>query len=475
MGMSRKKIIVVAAVAVVIIIVAVLSLGTKDSKDSGLVTQRAPRGDVIVNLFQWNWASVASECTSDIGPAGYGYVQVSPPMEHKTGTQWWTSYQPVSYQIESKFGSREEFAKMVETCKTAGVEVIADVVINHMAEGAGVGVAGSTFAEDDFPGIYDAEDFNDCRTNIATYLLRDEVQNCRLGGLQDLRTSSLRVQATLAAYFNDLIDLGVSGFRVDAVKHIPAEDLVAIKAQLSDPDILWVQEMMGAYGEPIRPEEYVATGLVMEFDYARKLKEYFTNKIKNLANIEKAKLPSQDAAVFIDNHDTERNGSTLNYKDDEAYLLANIFMLSWPYGKPTVYSGYSWNDRDTGAPGATETSVPDTDCAGEEWTCFHRSDQILAMIEFHNMTGQTPVSDWWDNGDNVVAYGREDKGFVVLNNSADSVHQTFQTSLKAGTYCNVLVRAPAGKCGETVTVNDKGEFSAEIANHSALVLSRSTR
>jgi alpha-amylase len=39
--------------------------------------------------FQWNWPSIASECTNFIGPAGYGYVQVSPPNEHITGTTWY--------------------------------------------------------------------------------------------------------------------------------------------------------------------------------------------------------------------------------------------------------------------------------------------------------------------------------------------------------------------------------------------------
>jgi alpha-amylase len=64
---------------------------------------------VIANLFEWNWNSVAAECTNYLGPRGYGYVQVSPPQENVTGSQWWTSYQPVSYKIESKLGTRAEF------------------------------------------------------------------------------------------------------------------------------------------------------------------------------------------------------------------------------------------------------------------------------------------------------------------------------------------------------------------------------
>lgn len=102
-------------------------------------------------MFEWNWASVASECTTFLGPAGYGFVQgpdcghsllqdpfslllpwiVSPPGEHISGTQWWTDYQPVSYTLTSKRGSRAQFASMVTTCHAAGVKVIVGAALDR--------------------------------------------------------------------------------------------------------------------------------------------------------------------------------------------------------------------------------------------------------------------------------------------------------------------------------------------------------
>src|SRR5690349_4067348 len=38
-------------------------------------------GDVIANLWSYNWDSVASECTDVLGPNGYGAVWVAPPAE----------------------------------------------------------------------------------------------------------------------------------------------------------------------------------------------------------------------------------------------------------------------------------------------------------------------------------------------------------------------------------------------------------
>ncbi|KAK0479062.1 hypothetical protein EDD18DRAFT_1207693 [Armillaria luteobubalina] len=38
---------------------------------------RSPSGNntVIIQMFEWSWDSIASECTNFIGPAGYGFVQ----------------------------------------------------------------------------------------------------------------------------------------------------------------------------------------------------------------------------------------------------------------------------------------------------------------------------------------------------------------------------------------------------------------
>ncbi|REJ05204.1 alpha-amylase [Microbacterium bovistercoris] len=429
------------------------------------------RGDAVLNLFQWTWNSVAAECKRTIGPAGFGYVQVSPPQESIQGTAWWTSYQPVSYKIESKLGSRADFQNMVSACKDAGVGVIADTVINHMAgadTGSGAGTGGTNYSVDSFPGVpYGYNDFNDCRANISNYGDRYNVQNCRLSSLQDLRTSSDYVRGKIAGYMNDLLSMGVAGFRIDAAKHIPASDLAAIKAKLSNPDVYWVQEVIGAGGEPIQPSEYVGSGDVHEFNYGRELKSRFDGQIKDLRSIGDNKLPSDKAGVFVDNHDTERNGETMNYKWGAKYKLANAFMLSWPYGSPSVYSGYTWDNKDAGAPGASAASVPDANCADTAWVCTQRWTEITGMVGFHNAVAGTSVTNWWDDGNNHIAYGRGDRGYVTINNSASAVTRTYQTSLPAGTYCDVVA---SKDCSKTYTVSAAGSFQATVPAYGALAL-----
>ncbi|THH28893.1 hypothetical protein EUX98_g5312 [Antrodiella citrinella] len=205
------------------IMYVVQHLGTYARGVEILKSKVAPSGNVIVQMFEWTWDSVATECTQFIGPAGYGYVQVSPPQEHVQGSQWWTDYQPVSYTLTSKRGDRTQFANMVNTCHSAGVSVIADTIFNHMTGlDNGTGVAGSSFTHYNYPGIYQDQDFHHCGLEpgdtIVNYDNRVEVQTCQLEGLADLATDTEYVRARLAEYANDLLSLGVDGMRLDAAK-----------------------------------------------------------------------------------------------------------------------------------------------------------------------------------------------------------------------------------------------------------------
>lgn len=70
--------------------------------------------------------------------------------------------------------------------------------------------------------------------------------------------------------------------------------------------------------------------------------------------------PPATAVTYVDSHDTQRDGSTLSYRDGAGYLLAVAFLLTHPYGIPT--RGYVVLNRaaqpfrrtvETGLPGGT--------------------------------------------------------------------------------------------------------------------------
>ncbi|AWL38031.1 MULTISPECIES: carbohydrate-binding module family 20 domain-containing protein [unclassified Streptomyces] len=426
--------------------------------------QAAPPGDkdVTAVMFEWKFDSVAKACTGSLGPAGYGYVQVSPPQEHIQGGQWWTSYQPVSYKIAGRLGDRTSFANMVSTCHGAGVKVVADSVINHMSAGSGTGTGGSSYTKYDYPGLYSVNDMNDCQSQITNYGDRANVQNCELVGLADLDTGEEYVRGKIAGYLNDLLSLGVDGFRIDAAKHMPAQDLANIKSRLSNPNAYWKQEAIYGAGEAVSPTEYLGTGDVQEFRYARSLKQTFLNE--NLANLKNfgegwGFMESGRSAVFVDNHDTERNGETLNYKNGANYTLASVFMLAYPYGSPDVHSGYEWSDKDAGPPNGGQVNA----CYSDGWKCQHAWTEISSMVGFRNAARGQGVTDWWDDGGDRIAFGRGSKAYVAINHEGSSLTRTFQTSLPAGDYCDV-------QSGKGVTVNGSGQFTATLGADTAVAL-----
>jgi alpha-amylase len=442
------------------------------------------RGDreVVANLFEWNWASVARECRDHLGPRGYGYVQVSPPQEHVRGQQWWVAYQPVSYRIESRKGTRAQFQAMVGACHEAGVKVIVDAVVNHMSgqDGPGPGWAGSSFHHYDYPGIYQPRDFHHCGRNgnddIAGYTDRYQVQNCELVNLADLDTGSEYVRGRLAGYLNDLLSLGADGFRLDASKHMAAADIAAIKAKLSRPAYI-VQEMIEAAGEPVQPTEYLGNGDVHEFRYGKDLARVFRHeKLAYLRNFGEGwgYIPGGKAGVFIDNHDTQRAGDgVLTYKDNGTYALASAFMLAWPYGSPTVMSSYEFDNPDQGPPSDASGKTNDATCFTGGWRCEHRWQVIANMVGFHNAVAGTPVVNWHDNGNNHIAFGRGDKGYLTVNNEGQAVTgRRYRSDLPPGRYCDVIHGDVAGgSCtGPVITVEAGGWFGADIPAHDAVAI-----
>ncbi|MDQ3930851.1 MAG: alpha-amylase family protein [Chloroflexota bacterium] len=455
---------------------------------------------VFVHLFEWRWPDIAQECETFLGPKGYAAVQVSPPQEHLVAPNnpWWERYQPVSYKLESRSGTRAEFADMVSRCKAAGVDIYADAVINHMSGmESGTGSAGTAFTHYSYPGLYEYDDFHHCglsgRTDdIYSYRNKTEVQTCELVNLADLDTGSPKVQDRIAAYLNDLLSLGVAGFRIDAAKHIDTNELKAILGKLNKttsgtaPYIY--QEVIEGAGEAVTAKEYFQNGDVSEFKFSTRLGPNFRRgKLANLETFAKtgAFMPTGIAVVFVNNHDNQRGhgagGDVITYKDDKLYNLANIYMLAWPYGYPSVMSSYEFDNSDQGPPSEADgktrpvysSGVPD--CSNGRWVCEHRWPDIAGMVGFRNYTSpRFEVTDWWSNGSNAIAFGRGDLGFAIINREDAELSNTFQTGMPAGTYCDVtkgeLTTDGRGCTGPTVTVNETGQITLTVPSMSAVAI-----
>ncbi|HUN22701.1 MAG TPA: DUF3372 domain-containing protein, partial [Anaerolineales bacterium] len=430
-----------------------------------------PNG-VYVHLFQWKWNDIAKECTY-LAQKGYTAVQVSPPMEHivpvaaqggdaNAKYPWWVDYQPVSYNLAvNRHGTLAEFQAMVNACNTAGVDVYADAVINHMtgATSAGTGTNGTSYSHYSYPGspagsngVYSSTHFKLCGTNagtpepapdnITTYKNRYEVQNCEALNLSDLKTHDAYVQTQIRNYLQSLLNMGVKGLRIDAAKHVFTYDLTGVFSGLSLPGggtPYIYQEVAEAYDEPLNGFEYFVNGKVSEFNFGWTVAGKFlncdsvlTDNFDTSGQINQLQtLPSYTnmmdtafAYVFTDNHDTQRGhigalSCTLEHMKGDVYDIANVFMLAYPYGYPQIMSSYYWDGtHDSYGPPSTSGNTlagsgadpypvygagqvagdTPTGCDSTHWVCEHRRPEMANMVQFRIVTAGEAVTNWQNIG-----------------------------------------------------------------------------
>ncbi len=433
--------------------------------------------DVGVQMHMWPFDSLATEC-STLAKDGYSWVLVSPPEEDIMGQEWWDHYQPVSYKIGSSLGTEKQFKNMVTSCNKAGVQVVVDVVLNHMTADrtGGQGFLGSKYTKYDYPGLYTNTDFHTCPTGvdqITDYSNVVEVQQCELLGLADLNTGSGSVRDKEANFLKSMRAMGVAGFRIDAAKHIAASELKQITDQLPS-DTFWVDEVIG----DIPPQaDYYAFGNVFSFDWVTQMHNIFGSSglLGGSADANYFKLlsPSDKTVTMVSNHDTERNGSAITYNWGPQYLLASAFTLAVPYGKPMMYSSYAFNDNDAGPltdpsgfelpascvanPGPNHASYPNG-----QWVCQHNWAGIVGMIAFHKAVGNADFANIFQDKD-AYGFGRGNKGYILFNTGTSAYSGKVQTGLAAGNYTDRIG-------GGTITVNTDGTIDAKLSSWSALAI-----
>jgi alpha-amylase len=488
---------------------------------------RAAAGDVFVHLFEWRWTDIAKECENVLGPAGYKGVQISPPSEHAIVRNagaffpWWQRYQTVSYKLDqSRSGTEAELRDMVARCKAAGVDIYADVVINHMTAGSGTGSAGTVYTKYNYPTVpYTQLDFN-TPCGINSYAVAAEVQNCELVGLSDLLTSSETVRTSIANYLIGLHALGIAGYRVDAAKHVPPVDLDAILAKVNTaataagrPKPYVFLEIIAGSGEAVTPQQYFGVGYtsggvsdITDFTYGNRLGDAFAGR--NNMSIAVALqaftgelLPSDKSVVFIDNHDTQRGGAL--YYADSTYELAAVTMFAHSQGYASLMSSFGFDrtaqlTRDAGPASdgngnTTPIYNPDgsskctTEIGGAQvtaWICEHRRPAIRNMVAFRKAAAGTPTTDCGrgdfriDNDPNRVAFCRDGAGFLAVSTSATAGTAVLPTRLPAGSYCNVAQfvftaasgGTPASCSGAPIVVSSTGTANISLTRRSAVAL-----
>lgn len=501
---------------------------------SCVVSQYSP-GDkkVGVQLFQWKFTDIKSECVNFLGPNGYGYVQTSPIQEHiehseefqKCGpfNPWWLSYQPTGYEIGNRLGTEEEFIDMVETCNSAGVGIVVDVVLNHFATGnlnttvsnwGNENTWNSTLLHENFPSPgYTSEHFN-----TAKCLWEDKDRKrwdseyakwatiyCRLFGLLDVDTDHPHVKFKIVEFLDKLVDIGVKGLRIDAAVHIEDTSLNAI---LNDVKDLPGGGRLYVYHEVLHSNDYGSyqeSGRLYDLEYNMIVADAFKNKDGKTIDGITDSLKStyfglqlhDNAVVFLNNHDMERvdqwssRVKPVHYREPE-YHQAIIFNLLYQKGVPIIYSGYDLITSNSDFisenplfPPVDETGailpivINSGECQGI-WSCQHRKPYVYPLINIRNKideytTNTLPHVSSMGHQSGQIYWGIAGVCFTVIDASSGMLLD-LQTGLPKGIYCNVLyadmrdgsciVRQGITHAGEKITyeVDASGSTTVQISH-----------
>lgn len=168
-------------------------------------------------------------------------------------------------------------------------------------------------------------------------------------------------------------------------------------------------------------------------------------------------MPDKYAVIFLDNHDTQRNGAAqLTYKNGDMYQFASIFMLAHPYGYPILMSSFYFSDYDQGPPSVPVHDGSTLHCKdGATWVCEHRWTPIANMVAWRNAAGTADMTNWQVGNGNQIAFGRGTSAFIAMNRGSGTWCTSLKTSMPSGTYCNIIQSTNRASC-PTVTVSQGG-------------------
>lgn len=304
------------------------------------------------------------ETTDDLGVDGIWLMPINPsPSYHGYDV---TDY----YQVDSEYGTMDDFKNMLAEAEKRGIKVIMDLVVNHSSS--------------QHPWFIDSKSSKNSKYRDWYVWTEDENEAGEQGALNgvgwhpsdegyyigtfwdqmpDLNFANPEVQKEIGKIGQYWLEMGVDGFRLDAAKHI----FIDLNKHITDPiakknnikmwqqfrkDMNVVNEKAFLVGEvwdassAIAPFLNQALDSAFNFDLGELILSTAIDETKSeLANYLTGVYEEYDLAAkgqyvdttFLTNHDQNRVMSQLGGDQDKAKMVATI-LLTLP-GTPFLYYG----------------------------------------------------------------------------------------------------------------------------------------
>ena len=280
------------------------------------------------------------------------------------------------YKVDEKFGTMEDLKELVELCHERNVKIIIDLVINHSSSKNAWFTA---FKQSRLSGDTENKyyDYYSCATDS------DKVGGCSYTSIgngwwyesnfssemPELNFDNVMVREDMLSLAKFYLDLGIDGFRFDAVKYIYFGDTQKsvdfwkwYMTELTEykPDIYCVGECWSSESEVLEYYQsmncfnFVTAGAEGRIADAAKGGGIFSylNYVENYQNKVKAANPDGMVMSFLSNHDMDRIAGTF-ISSDNMKMAANLYLLS--PGSPMIYYGEELGMR--GSRGAANTDA----------------------------------------------------------------------------------------------------------------------
>lgn len=406
--------------------------------------------DVILHCFNWKYTEIAQEAQA-IAAQGYGAVLLPPPLySDEKGMEWWQRYQPKDYRvIRSALGNKNDLQEAIAALHDKGVKVYVDIVFNHMAnekslrsdpynfpgeaELARYRIEREAFEQSKLygnlnEGLFCHFDFNP-EGDIFNWNDVHETQEHWLSGLPDLDLNDWVVNQQLTC-LRALNDLGIDGYRIDAIKHLPDEH---IRRVFESP------ELAGkfVFGEALTcndreenmflwPAFHRTAISFYDFPLHETLRRSFSPGGSMRELVDPAKfgqaLPWSRAVTFSITHDIPYNGGfRWQMLDSQDEFLANAYLLGRDGGVPLVFSDHN-----------ESAAVYSSD--HNRWDSAWKRYDTIRMIFFHNAVHGLQQRALFEN-DGFIVFARGDRGIVAINKTGEWQHPEIWTyGLRQGRY-----------------------------------------
>lgn len=271
--------------------------------------------------------------------------------------------------IDKEYGTLEDFQRLLEESHKRGIRVIIDMVMNHSSSKHPWFVEACNYLKALPAG--EEPNLEECPYVDYYHFSKEQVNNTyyKVGAsewyyegafwseMPDLNLSSEAVKAEFRDIAKFWIDMGVDGFRMDAVIHFEENDATYNAAVLKDffqyctslkPDFYMVSEawvsdaMIAHYYESETPSMFnfgvaSAEGKLVKAARGKYKASSFVNSMLNYQNTLSAVYEDYIDAPFIANHDMSRVSNMLRNDANDLKMACGLLMTM--NGSPFVYYG----------------------------------------------------------------------------------------------------------------------------------------